>query len=91
MYKRQAYDRDAALAHRARWLDGITPDYVRELNHHDRLTLHNFKYFTWVEQQGRTVEELRRLWDRDFWVETFAAADHWDARIEEFNALIDAG
>jgi hypothetical protein len=58
---------------------------VRELSYLDRKTLHNFKYFTWVEQQGRSVEELRRLWDRDFWTETFAAADSWDKRIEEFN------
>jgi hypothetical protein len=64
---------------------------VRELTYHDRKTLHNFKYFTWVEQQGRTVEELRQLWDRDFWVETFDSAASWDTRIEEFNALIDAG
>ena len=64
---------------------GATPDYVRELTYHDRRTLHNFKYFTWVEQQGRSVEELRQLWDRDFWTETFAVAEAWDRRIEEFN------
>jgi len=85
------YGRETAIAHRARWLDGVTPDYVRELTHHDRKTLHNFKYFTWVEQQGRTVEELRQLWDRDFWTETFDVAESWDKRIEEFNALIEAG
>jgi hypothetical protein len=83
--ERGAYDRDRAIADQARWLDGITPDYVRELSYLDRRTLHNFKYFTWVEQQGRSVDELRRLWDRDFWTETFAAADSWDQRIREFN------
>ena len=86
-----AYQRETAIAHRSRWLDGVTPDYVRELGHHDRLALHNFKYFTWVEQQGRTVEELRRLWDRDFWTGIFDSAESWDERIEEFNALIEAG
>jgi cysteine synthase len=86
-----AYARETAIAHRARWLEGITPDYVRELSHHDRRTLHNFKYFTWVEQQGRSVEELRRLWDRDFWTETFAVADVWDRRITEFNARVGLG
>jgi cysteine synthase len=83
--ERGAYGRDNAIADQARWLEGVTPDYVRELSYLDRKTLHNFKYFTWVEQQGRSVEELRRLWDRDFWTETFAAADSWDKRIEEFN------
>jgi len=28
----------------------------------ERKALHNLKYFTWVEQQGRTVAELDRLW-----------------------------
>jgi hypothetical protein len=82
------YDRDQAIADQARWLAGTTTDYLRELTHHDRSTLHNFKYFTWVEQQGRTVDELRQLWDRDFWTEVFDVADDWDRRIEEFNARI---
>jgi len=82
------YTRDRAVADHARRLLGVTPDYVRELSYLDRKALHNFKYFTWVEQQGRTVDELRRLWDRDFWTETFAAAEAWDPRIEEFNALV---
>ncbi len=83
--------RERAAAAHARWLLGCTPDHVRELGHHDRLALHNFKYFTWVEQQGKTVDELRRLWDRDFWTETYSAGESWDARIEAFNALIREG
>ena len=82
------YNRDQAIRDHARWLLGATPDYVRELSYHDRKTLHNFKYFTWVEQQGRTVEELRRLWDRDFWTETFQVTDYWDRRITEFNERV---
>jgi hypothetical protein len=60
---------------------------MRELNYQDRKALHNFKYFTWVEQQGRDVEELRELWEPDFWTETFSQVDQWDRYIEEFNAL----
>jgi cysteine synthase len=30
---------------------------------------HNQKYFTWVEQQGMSVEELERLWDPVTWDE----------------------
>ena len=33
------------------------------------------------------MEELRQLWDRDFWTETFDVADDWDRRITEFNQL----
>ena len=85
---KQLADRDQALRDQAQWLHGVTPDYLRELSYHDRKTLHNFKYFTWVEQQGRSVEELRQLWDRDFWTETFNVTEHWDKRITEFNERI---
>ncbi len=83
--ERGAYTRDQAIADRARYLDGIVTDHVRELNYADRKALHNFKYFTWVEQQGRTIEELNELWDPDFWTKTFAQVDEWDTLIEGFN------
>jgi cysteine synthase len=70
----------------ARYLDGIVTDHVRELTYFDRKSLHNFKYFTWVEQQGRTVDELRELWQPDFWERTFAQVDQWDEQITAFNA-----
>ncbi|MBA4377311.1 MAG: pyridoxal-5-phosphate-dependent protein subunit beta [Gemmatimonas sp.] len=84
------YRREDALRHLERWLRGVTPDFVRELNYQDRKQLHNFKYFTWVEQQQRDVADLRRLWDRDFWPEMFAEADAWDDGIRAFNELVAA-
>ncbi len=68
-----------------RYLESITTDHLKELTLRDRKTLHNFKYFTWVEQQGRDVEELRELWDPDFWPETFAQVEEWDELIRAFN------
>ena len=85
---RGPYTRENALVDHARWLLGCVPDHVRELGYLDRKTLHNFKYFTWVEQQGRTVDELRRLWDPDFWAQTYDVVDEWDRRIAEFNARV---
>ncbi len=82
------YTRDQAQRDAARYLDGTVPDYVRELGYRDRKALHNFKYFTWVEQQGKTSDELRQLWDPDFWTETFAQAEQWDGLIEEFNRAV---
>lgn len=79
-----------AAACAARYLQGIGTDNLRELGHHDRKQLHNLKYFTWVEQQHRSPDELRRLWDPDFWTETFAQVDHWDRRIEDFNRRVAA-
>ncbi len=72
--------------HFARYIEAIGIDHLRELNYYDRKSLHQFKYFTWVEQQGRDVADLRRLWDPDFWAEVFSQAPEWDRRIEAFNA-----
>lgn len=79
------YTAERAAYDQARYLDAISPDHLRELTYHDRKALHHFKYYTWVEQQGRTAEELRELWQPEFWQRTFAQADEWDAQITEFN------
>ncbi|MBI4347920.1 MAG: pyridoxal-phosphate dependent enzyme [Elusimicrobia bacterium] len=68
-----------------RLLWGAGTDWVKELRLEDRLAIHNLKYFTWVEQQGKSSDELRRLWDPAFWTETFAQASAWDRQIAEFN------
>jgi len=83
-----AYTERDAMAHKARWLDGIVTDNLRELNFRDRKALHNFKYFTWVEQQQRDVEDLRQLWEPDFWAETWQQVHHWDELIQAFNARV---
>jgi cysteine synthase len=79
------YSQSLAARHFGRYIEGINTDHLRELGYHDRKQIHNLKYFTWVEQQGRTADELRRLWDDDFWTQTFAQADVWDKMIREFN------
>ena len=80
-----AYSPERAAYDQARYLDGIVTDHLRELTYHDRKALHNFKYFTWVEQQGRTADELRALWEPEFWERTFSQVDEWDEQINAFN------
>ena len=61
-------------------------DYFKELNYYDKKTIHNLKYFTWVEQQGKSVEELNAQWyDENYWNERFSTAPLWDKLIEDFN------
>jgi cysteine synthase len=78
---------DPATAARTfgRDLEAIGTDNMRELGYHDRKAIHNLKYFTWVEQQQRSVEDLNRLWDPDFWTEQFAQVDEWDQLITALN------
>ena len=84
------YTERLAERHFAQYLQGCRPDTVRELNYADRKALHNFKYFTWVEQQGRSSEELRQLWDEDFWKGVFApeVVEEWDRLITSFNDAV---
>ncbi len=82
------YDQTNAAHHFARYIEGIGTDNMRELDYRDRKMLHNFKYFTWVEQQQRDVDELRRLWDPDFWEETWGQVSEWDRLIEDFNGHV---
>ena len=76
-----------ALATFERYLLGEDTQYMTELTYFERKRLHNFKYFTWVEQQGKTVEELNELWDPEFWEDVFSdeVVKQWDELIVEFN------
>jgi cysteine synthase len=80
------YTAKNAAAHFARYLQGVTTDNMTELNYPDRRRIHNLKYFTWVEQQGRTYEEIQDQWyDPDYWTSFQRQVPAIDAMIEEFN------
>jgi hypothetical protein len=65
-----------------------TIDYTKELSFYDKKAIHNLKYYTWVEQQGRTVEELNEQWNPEYWTNLFEnEVDYFDKMIEEFNSL----
>jgi cysteine synthase len=69
------------------FLKGINDEGVLELTYRDKKRMHNLKYFTWVEQQGKSVEELDAQWyDDTYWTSRFDLVDDWDAKIEAFNA-----
>ena len=64
-------------------------DNALELGYYDRLRIHNLKYYTWVEQQGKTYEELNRQWyDREYWKELPKLTPKIDKLITEFNNMI---
>ncbi|HOE00814.1 MAG TPA: pyridoxal-phosphate dependent enzyme [Kiritimatiellia bacterium] len=81
------YTTEMAARHYGRYLEACIPSSFRELNYFERKSLHNFKYFTWVEQQAKDSEDLRAMWDEDFWKEVFDPQQvaEWDQLINEFN------
>jgi len=67
-------------------LMSITTDYMLELSYWDKKRMHNLKYFTWVEQLGKDVEELDRQWyDENYWQDKYRSYTEWDKLIREFN------
>jgi hypothetical protein len=79
---------DAAGAYH-RFLLGQSIDYVEELTYYGRQRIHNLKYYTWVEQQGKTYEEIQAQWyDDDYWESIPGKADEIDALIEAFNERV---
>jgi len=69
------------------YLKNLATDNMMECGYAERKRIHNLKYFTWVEQQGREVEELNAQWydHIDYFDERLTIADKYDKLIEEFN------
>jgi hypothetical protein len=62
-----------------------TEDHLIELTHVDRRRIFNLGYYTWVEQQGISLEEFDRRKDQAFWRELQESVGAWDRLIEDFN------
>jgi cysteine synthase A len=72
-----------------RYLCGVSTDNMLELRYTDRRRVHNLKYYTWVEQQGKTYEEIQTQWYEDrYWTNLQSQTSEIDALIEEFNAQV---
>ena len=81
-------ERDAIAAF-SRFVFGATTDNMAELTYPQRRRIHNLKYFTWVEQQGKTHEEIQAQWyDRGYWARIADAADALDDLIVGFNGRV---
>jgi hypothetical protein len=78
-----------AAADQARYLVGERTDNMLELSEQDRRRIHNLKYFTWVEQQGKTYNEIMAQWnDPDYWTTVQRQIPEIDALIEQFNVRV---
>ncbi|OQY27367.1 MAG: pyridoxal-5-phosphate-dependent protein subunit beta [Candidatus Cloacimonetes bacterium 4572_55] len=85
-----AYKKEQAVRDYHRYLQAVTIDHTLELSYYDRKRIHNLKYFTWIEQQGRDVEELDAQWYNypDYWQSIRNQVGEIDQRIIEFNRLV---
>ena len=67
-------------------LSNVAIDHILEMTYWDKKRIHNLKYFTWVEQLGKDVEELDLQWsDDNYWGEKYKSYKDWDKLIRKFN------
>jgi cysteine synthase len=81
------YSEIDAAADYHRFLQGESTAHVRELTYWDKRQIHNLKYFTWIEQQGKEIEELDEQWYDfpEYWDRIHQQVDEIDRLIEQFN------
>jgi len=83
------FDEYAAAEAYGQSLMGIRTDSMMELTYPDRKRIHNLKYYTWVEQQGRSYEEIQAQWyDPNYWTDLQGQIPEIDELIVEFNAKV---
>ena len=82
---RGPYTQLDAAADFHRYLLGQSTAHMLELGHPDRKRIHNLKYFTWIEQQKKSLAELNAQWEEvpDFW-------DRIHQQVKEIDRLITA-
>jgi len=84
--KKGDYTFENAAVDYGKHIEGLGIDYMLETSYYDRKRMHNLKYFTWIEQQGKDVEELNAQWyDEDYWKNKFHSYTELDEKIKEFN------
>jgi cysteine synthase len=76
---------DAAEAF-GRWMLGAETGNLLETTFADRQRIFDLGYYTWVEQQGVSVDDFVARRDQRFWTGLRDLLPAWDTMIEEFNA-----
>ena len=75
----------AAGQHFGQYLLGAATDHVLECTKRTRDRIFNLGYYTWVEQQGISIEDFEKRRERTFWDELMMLVPIWDNLIDEFN------
>ena len=68
-----------------RYLLGAGTDNMIELTRPERERVFNLGYYTWVEQQGTSLEDFDRRRDQTFWDGLMELVPVWDGMIAKFN------
>ena len=81
------YDQITCAEIFAKNFDAITVDHTLELSQIDKERIFNLGYYTWVEQQGTSLEEFENRRNQSFWDNHYKEMVSLDEKIKEFNFL----
>jgi cysteine synthase len=76
-----ALDTAAAVGRVEGVFHAIGTDWIQAGTREARERWHNLKYYTWVEQQGKTVEELDAQRDPEWWISHQTLVAEMDAKL----------
>jgi cysteine synthase len=85
------FDEVAAAEVVGEHLLGAATDNLLELGLLERRRIFNLGYFTWVEQQGVSLDDFEARGEQAFWLGLRDCIACWDALIEEVNARTGLG
>ena len=71
-------------------LNDINTEHILDMDAANRDRVFNLGYFTWVEQQGISIDDFERRRSQDWWNELRPLIEKWDNRISEFNEATGA-
>ncbi|MEC8975029.1 MAG: pyridoxal-5'-phosphate-dependent protein subunit beta, partial [Actinomycetota bacterium] len=60
-------------------------DHLQLLDDVGKEKIFNLGYYTWVEQQGVSIEDFDARRDQEFWDQLHTMTPEWDKMVEEFN------
>ena len=81
------YDQITCAEIFAKNFDAISVDHTLELSQIDKERIFNLGYYTWVEQQGTSLEEFEDRRNQSFWDKHYKDMISLDEKIKEFNFL----
>jgi hypothetical protein len=71
-------------------LNDIGTEHILDMDESNRDRVFNLGYFTWVEQQGISIDDFERRRSQVWWDELRPLIEKWDNRISEFNEATGA-
>merc|ERR1712225_54476 len=73
-------------------LVGCQTDHLEELSHKGKERIFNLAYYTWVEQQGISVQDFEQRKEQRWWKELRAKyLPIWEKLIDDFNETLAPG